>query len=106
MTAWLEVAPEGALPPGERILVESDAGNILVLNFEGHYYAIEDLCSHDGADLDGAELEGDEIVCPRHGAHFCIRNGKAMSAPAFEDIETFPVRVEAGRIQVWDHRLD
>ncbi len=106
MSTWLEVAPEGSMAPGERILVESDAGNILVLNFEGSYYAIEDCCSHDGSDLDGAELEGDEIVCPRHGAHFCIRNGKVMAPPAVEDIESFQVRVESGRIQVWDHRLD
>lgn len=106
MSVWLDVAPKGAFTSGERILVPSDAGDILVLCYEGQYYAIEDLCSHDGSDLDGAELEGDEIVCPRHGAHFCIRNGKAMSPPAFEDIETFAVRVEGGRIQVCDHRLD
>ena len=102
---WIDVAPVSALPPGERIHVDSDAGGILVFNFEGRYYAIENLCSHDGGDLDGADLEDDEIICPRHGARFCIRTGKVLCAPAFEDIETFPLRVTGETLQVYDHRL-
>jgi len=45
-------------------------------------------------------------VCPRHGARFCIKNGKALTPPAYEDVHSFPVRVENGVVQVRDDRDD
>jgi nitrite reductase/ring-hydroxylating ferredoxin subunit len=51
-------------------------------------------------------LEGDQIICPRHGAHFCIKTGEALTPPAYEPIVTFPVRVENGIVQVCDDRWD
>ena len=40
------------------------------------------------------------MVCPRHGANFDIRTGAALTLPAYEPVETFPVRVENGMIKV------
>jgi 3-phenylpropionate/trans-cinnamate dioxygenase ferredoxin subunit len=51
-------------------------------------------------------MDGDQVICPRHGARFCVRTGAALTAPAYEPIECFPVRVEQGIIQVRDHRWD
>jgi 3-phenylpropionate/trans-cinnamate dioxygenase ferredoxin subunit len=51
-------------------------------------------------------VEGDEVVCPRHGARFCIKTGAALTAPAYEPVVTFPVRVQDGVIQVQDNRWD
>jgi 3-phenylpropionate/trans-cinnamate dioxygenase ferredoxin subunit len=45
-------------------------------------------------------VDGDQIICPRHGARFCLRTGKALTPPAYEDLPTFPVRILDGRIQV------
>jgi 3-phenylpropionate/trans-cinnamate dioxygenase ferredoxin subunit len=56
--------------------------------------------------LTGGSVEGDEIVCPRHGARFSIRTGEALSAPAYEPTETFPVRIDDGEVQVRDDRWD
>ncbi len=100
MSHWLDAAPASELPAGSRKVIDSEAGPIAVFNLEGELYAIEDLCSHDGGELASGRCEGDQIICPRHGARFCIRNGKAMSAPAYENIETFPVRIENGMVQV------
>jgi len=44
---------------------------------------------------------GAEIICPRHGSRFCLKTGTALSAPAFEDIETYPVRVVGDTVQVF-----
>jgi 3-phenylpropionate/trans-cinnamate dioxygenase ferredoxin component len=40
------------------------------------------------------------VVCPRHGASFDIRTGDALTLPAFEPVETFPVRVADGVVKV------
>jgi nitrite reductase/ring-hydroxylating ferredoxin subunit len=54
----------------------------------------------DGEPLDGAEVEACQIICPRHGAHFCARTGEALTPPAYEPLRTFKVRVDNGRILV------
>ena len=106
MSDWVTVARVDELVPGTRRLVDVDGAQIVVFNLDGKYYAIEDVCTHDGGQLTGGEVEGDQIICPRHGARFCIRTGAALTAPAYEPTATFPVRIENGEIQVRDNRWD
>lgn len=106
MSEWVTVCAAQALADKERVVVDVDGSDVAVFNLGGQFYAIEDVCTHDGAEIASGELEGDEIVCPRHGARFCIRTGAVKSPPAYEDIACFPVRVEDGMIQVKDDRWD
>jgi 3-phenylpropionate/trans-cinnamate dioxygenase ferredoxin component len=106
MSDWAVVARADELQPGSWRVVDVDGTQIVVFNLGGRYYALEDVCTHDGGQLTGGRVEGDEIVCPRHGARFCIRTGEALSAPAYEATATFPVRVENGVIEVRDDRWD
>jgi len=100
MSEWIDVSKQSELSVGGHTIVQTDVGEIAVFNLNGKYYAIEDVCSHDGGELASGRCEGDEIICPRHGARFCIKNGKSLTPPAYEDIESFPVRVLDGMIQV------
>lgn len=106
MSDWIAVAKTDELAPGRWRVVDADGTAIVVFNVDGQYYAIEDVCTHDGGQLTGGTVEGDEIVCPRHGARFCVRNGAALTPPAYEPTATFPVRVHEGEIQVRDDRWD
>jgi len=100
MNDWIDVMPESALADGEHVVVDVEGYDVAIFKLEGELYAIEDVCTHDGAEIASGELEGDEIVCPRHGARFCVKTGEVKCAPAYEDVATFPVRVVDGRIQV------
>jgi 3-phenylpropionate/trans-cinnamate dioxygenase ferredoxin component len=106
MNDWVIVCSVAELPPGNHHVVDVDGAQVAVFNLEGQYYAIEDACTHDGGILTGGPVEGDQIVCPRHGARFCIKTGEALTPPAFESTATFPVRIESGEIQVRDDRWD
>ena len=106
MSDWVAVAREGELSPGQWRKADLDGTQVVVFNIDGGLYAIEDVCTHDGGQLTGGQVEGDEIVCPRHGARFCIRTGEALTAPAYEPTAKFPVRVCGGEIQVRDDRWD
>jgi 3-phenylpropionate/trans-cinnamate dioxygenase ferredoxin subunit len=106
MSDWVNVAKREELPPGERRIVDVDDVQVAVFNLDGDYYAIEDVCTHDYAPLADATLQGDEIICPRHGARFCIRTGAVTAPPAYEPVSTFPVRIHEGMIQVRDPRWD
>lgn len=106
MSEWINVIDEYAMADGENIVVDVDGTDVAIFKLEGKFYAIEDVCTHDGAEIASGVLEGDEIICPRHGARFCIKNGLAKSPPAYEDIACFPIRIENGRVQVRDDRWD
>ena len=106
MSDWVTVARIDELAPGQWRSVDVDGAQVAVFNLNGQYFAIEDVCTHDGGQLSGGSVEGAEIVCPRHGARFCIRTGAALTAPAYEATAKFPVRIENGEVQVCDDRWD
>jgi 3-phenylpropionate/trans-cinnamate dioxygenase ferredoxin subunit len=74
--------------------------DILLCSAEGQLYAVEDVCTHDGAPLDQGQLEGCRIVCPRHGANFDVRTGEALTLPAFLPLPTYPVSIEGDDVFV------
>ena len=106
MSDWVSVARTDELAPGQWKSVDVDGAQVAVFNLDGQYFAIEDVCTHDGGQLTGGSIEGSEIVCPRHGARFCIKTGAALTAPAYEATAKFPVRIENGAVQVRDDRWD
>ena len=89
---YYEIGPAD-LPNGERMFVEIDGKPIVVFNIAGQYFAIGDVCSHDDGPLGDGMLEEYNIVCPRHGAEFNVRNGKAVQMPAVIDIPAYPIKV-------------
>lgn len=97
---WIDAGPESGPGEGQAWSVPAGARLIAVVRCEGGIHAIEDICTHDGAELTGGPIEGCEIVCPRHGARFCLRSGAALSPPAYEPVRTFQTKVEGGRIWV------
>jgi 3-phenylpropionate/trans-cinnamate dioxygenase ferredoxin component len=100
MGKWHDVTAAGDIDPGSFALLETDDVIAAVFNVEGTLYAIEDVCTHDGAELAGGPVIGDQVICPRHGARFCLRTGRALTPPAYEAVRTFPVRVHNGRVEV------
>jgi 3-phenylpropionate/trans-cinnamate dioxygenase ferredoxin subunit len=97
---FLTVAEVTELGSGERKLIEIDGKPIVVFNIAGEYFAIDDVCSHDDGPVGEGEVTGTEIECPRHGARFDLRSGKALSLPAVVDIPAYPVRVIGNEIQI------
>jgi 3-phenylpropionate/trans-cinnamate dioxygenase ferredoxin component len=106
MNDWIDVAPADGIAEGAHVVTDVDGIPVAVFNLGGEFYAVEDACTHDGAEIASGRLDGAEIVCPRHGARFCVKTGKVLSAPAYEDLTCFPVRIEAGMVQVRDARWD
>lgn len=102
MAQWIDVMPAEALLEGDSALIEINDAELILVNIGGSFYAVENACSHDGGELNEGEINGDEITCPRHGARFCLKTGEVLCAPAFEDIDSYPVRVRDGRIEIYD----
>lgn len=100
MENWIDVAPVDAF---EREIVHTldyEGTSIAVIRMDSEFYAVANVCTHDYELMEEDDLEGEELVCPRHGARFCIRTGAALSPPAVEDLDTFPIKVEANLVMV------
>jgi 3-phenylpropionate/trans-cinnamate dioxygenase ferredoxin subunit len=94
------VAKVGDIPDPGRQLVEIDDRLIVVFHAAGNFYAIDDVCTHDGGPLGEGELEGFSVACPRHGARFDIRDGRALSMPATKPTVAHQVQVIGDEVQV------
>ncbi len=106
MAAWTRVAPLADFPSGTRRVLDVDGARVAVFHLEAGFFAIEDVCTHDGGELASGELEGWEIACPRHGARFDLRTGAVTAPPAYEPVAVLPTRVADGWVEVRDDRWD
>jgi 3-phenylpropionate/trans-cinnamate dioxygenase ferredoxin component len=97
---YLDIVPASELPSGERLFVEVEGKSLVIFNIADQLFAIGDICSHDDGPVGEGDLEGFNIVCPRHGGEFDVRDGKAVQLPAVVDIPAYPVKVMDGMIQV------
>jgi 3-phenylpropionate/trans-cinnamate dioxygenase ferredoxin subunit len=98
--AQVIVAKAGDVPDGKINVYEVEGVRIAVCNAGGTFYAIDDVCTHDGGPLDQGTLEGTLVECPRHGAKFDVTNGKAVVLPAVRPVKTYPVVVDGDDIKV------
>ncbi len=99
MPTYIAVAQTSDLQPGQMKTFEINGQPVLIANWEGTFFATQDLCTHDNGTLSDGTLIAGEIECPRHGAHFDLRTGRA-TLPAAMPIKTFPVKVEGDQIWV------
>ncbi|MFN8440917.1 MAG: non-heme iron oxygenase ferredoxin subunit [Caldilineaceae bacterium] len=99
MSDLIKVATVDELPVGGRKILDVDNVSVALFNIDGTIYAIEDRCTHDDGPLAEGELSGCTITCPRHGARFDVRSGKALSFPAFEPTNVYEVQLRGN--EVW-----
>ena len=76
---------------------------ICIVNFEGKYYALGNVCTHLGGPIDEGTLEGYEVECPWHGSKFNVRTGKPTKPPARQAVPVYKVKVEDNNLLVRKH---
>lgn len=97
---FAEAGEAGELAPGTMKRVDIGGRRILLANVDGRLCAVDDACTHEEASLSTGVLRGELVKCPLHGSRFNVCTGKAMEEPAEEDLRTYPVRLEGGRILI------
>jgi len=100
MADFVKVATTDDVAAGEVRVFEVDGRRIALCNVDGSFYAIDDVCTHDGGPLGEGELEGDQIECPRHGALFDVKTGRVLCLPAAVPINSYEVTVEGDQVLV------
>jgi len=100
MSPFVKVATRAELPAGGKKLVEVDGRAIAVFHIDGAFYAIDDVCTHDGGPLAEGKVIGCEIECPRHGARFDVRTGRPTCMPAIEPVTAHATDVRGDDVYV------
>jgi nitrite reductase/ring-hydroxylating ferredoxin subunit len=100
MAEFIKVARTSDIPPGEIRSFEADGEIIAISNVGGRFYAIKDECTHMDYPLSDGLLDGETITCAWHGAKFNVRTGEVLSAPAYEPLEIYQLKVEGDDIYI------
>ena len=100
MTDFIRVADVTEIPDPGKTLVDVDGEMVALFHVGGQFYALDDVCTHDGGPLADGELRDYKISCPRHGAKFDIRTGAALTMPAVRATRAHEVKVEANGVWV------
>jgi len=97
---FVKVASTNELKQGKMVGVEASGKPILLVNLEGKYYAIGNICTHMGCMLSDGVLKGESVECLCHGSVFDVKTGSVLKGPAKKPESVFQVKVEGNQISV------
>ncbi|HET6641421.1 MAG TPA: non-heme iron oxygenase ferredoxin subunit [Nitrososphaeraceae archaeon] len=97
---FVKVAETKDIQPSTMKAVDLASERVCIVNVEGNYYAIGNVCTHVGGPLDEGTLEGYEVECPWHGSKFDVRTGEPTKPPARQAVPKYEVKVEDNNILV------
>ncbi|MGM9322048.1 non-heme iron oxygenase ferredoxin subunit [Deinococcus aquaticus] len=92
--------PAADLPEGHQTAVDLNGVSVLVVNFEGTYYALRNNCTHKDYPLLGGDVSMGRITCEKHGAKFELATGKARTLPAVKPVKLYRTEIEDGLLYV------
>jgi 3-phenylpropionate/trans-cinnamate dioxygenase ferredoxin subunit len=67
---------------------------------ESEFFATAGHCTHEKTLLCDGLVMGSVIECPKHNGRFDYQTGRALAAPVIVDLQTFPVRVADGSVEI------
>ena len=88
------VAAASDVPVNEVRVVECAGRSLALSNIDGEFYAIDNICTHDGGPLGEGRIRNGRVLCPRHGAAFDAKTGRVISLPAVKSVQAYPVTRE------------
>jgi nitrite reductase/ring-hydroxylating ferredoxin subunit len=80
--------------------VQVKGESVCIANVEGKFYAICNICTHEGGPLADGTLDGYEVECPWHNSRFDVRTGDVKSPPAGEPELVYEVKIEGSNILI------
>ncbi len=88
------------LEPDQMKGVKVDGKEILLVNLNGVYYAIGNICTHRGCPLSAGTIKGENVECICHGSTFDIKTGRVVRGPAETSEPKYEVQVESGHVLI------
>jgi nitrite reductase (NADH) small subunit len=99
MAEFVEVCDEADIPPGTGKMFEIGRDEIGVFNIAGKFYAIDNMCPHEGGPMSEGMVAGTVVTCPLHGWRTDVTTGESLELPGVK-VNTFEVKVENGKVYI------
>src|SRR5919206_1255182 len=97
---FVKVAETKDIQTSQMKEVQFDGEDVCIANVDGKYYAIGNVCTHEGGPLADGVLEGYEVECPWHQSRFDVRTGEVRGPPASESEPTYEIKVDGNSMLV------
>ncbi|MHC0052653.1 nitrite reductase small subunit NirD [Actibacterium sp. D379-3] len=103
--SWIDIGALNDIPERGARIVKTTHGCVAVFRTAAaEVFATSDRCPHKGGPLSEGIVHGTSVTCPLHNWVFSLETGAAQGADEGQ-IDTFPARVENGRILLDGTRL-
>jgi NAD(P)H-dependent nitrite reductase small subunit len=99
MSDFVTVADAKDIVPGEGRVVEVHGNEVALFNLNGTFYAIDNMCVHQGGPLGEGMLEGESVICPWHSWRYNVKTGVCSTNPSMK-VKTYSVKIEDGQVKV------
>ena len=101
MPNWVDACATGDIDAEDVIRFDHGGRTFAIYRApDNGYFATDGLCTHEQAHLADGLVMDSIIECPMHNGRFDYRTGEAKGAPVCVDLETYPVKVEGGRVLI------
>ncbi len=107
MMEFIEIAKTDDIADGIMKAYKLKEKDILLVKYDGSFYAIGAKCTHLKGDLSKGRLEGKIVTCPLHGSKFDVTTGECISGPKIGFLKlkaknepVYPVKIEGSSIMV------
>jgi 3-phenylpropionate/trans-cinnamate dioxygenase ferredoxin component len=99
MAEWIDACAADDLGEEDVLRFDHDGRTFAIYRTDDdRYFATDGLCTHEKVHLADGVVTGTIIECPKHFGRFDVSTGEAKGAPVCIDLETYPVKVEDGRV--------
>ncbi|AXG98078.1 Rieske 2Fe-2S domain-containing protein [Deinococcus wulumuqiensis] len=88
------------LAEGSQTEVNVGGVSVVVVNYEGQFYALRNNCTHKDFPLLGGDVSDGKITCDKHGGKFELTTGKARALPAVKAVKIYKTEMEDGAVYV------
>lgn len=100
MSEPVRVGPVSQLPEGSQTEVMVGEQSVVVVCYEGQYYALRNNCTHQNYPLLGGEVADGRITCEKHGGKFELATGKAKTLPVVKPVRIYRTSIQDGELFV------
>ncbi len=97
---FIKLASTNDAKPNSMMGLAINDKKILLVNVNGSYYAIDNVCTHRGCQLSKGKLQGETVVCPCHGSTFDLKTGNFVKGPTKKPEPAYELKVENNDIMI------
>jgi 3-phenylpropionate/trans-cinnamate dioxygenase ferredoxin subunit len=96
---WIDACAAGDIDEEDVIRFDNGGRTFAIYRTDGNrYFATDGLCTHEQVHLSDGLVMGNIIECPKHNGRYDLTTGEAKGAPVCVNLQTYPVKVEGGRV--------